>query len=165
MSVVATNILVGPCTVSLGDDVGATQEGVVLTRESEYLLIQPEQMTAAVKSYLVSEGWTISFTYLEATLVNFQEGVLGTAGAVAAPGPVPFGGVDDPTEHTDFVVYGTAPGGFARTITWQKVIAVESGDITIGRKGAHTFGAKFRALASVETATLGLIGSVLDATE
>lgn len=164
MSVVASNILVGGATVTLGVDVGATEEGVVLAREPEYLFIQPEQMTAAVKSFLVSEGWTISFTYLEATLKNLQEGVLGTDGAVEAPGPLTFGGADDPAEHTDFTVYGTAPGGFVRTVSFNRVVAAECGDWTIGRKGAHTLAVKYRALADTETATLGLIGTVTDAT-
>ena len=162
MSITLSNLCFGPMTVFFGaDDIGATEEGAVITRTPEYLLVQPEQVPGAVISYLVSEGYTIAFTTIEPTIKNLDLFVFGTDGTGTSPHD--FGGEDTPTGHDDFIVYGTTPGGFQRTIAWHHVIAGEPGDWGIGRKAAHSNAVKLIALCSAAVATLGEFGTLTDA--
>ncbi len=164
MSITLSNMCFGPMTVFFGeDDVGATEEGAVITRTPEYLLVQPEQVPGAVISYLVSEGYTIAFTTIEPTIKNLDLFVWGGDGSATSPHD--FGGVDTPEVHDDFIVYGTAPGGFQRTIAFHHVISGEPGDWAIGRKAVHGNAVKMIALASAAVATLGEFGTLTDATE
>ena len=80
MSVTLNNMCFGPVTVYFGaDDIGATEEGAVITRTPEHLLVQPEQLTGAAISYLVSEGYSIAFTLIEPTIKNLDLFVFGHA--------------------------------------------------------------------------------------
>ncbi len=158
MSVVVTNISVGAATVSITTDVGATEGGVTITREPEFLLIQPDQCPGPVKGFLTSESYVIAFTYIELTLRNLDEGWWGGDGDYSTGEN--FGGDDTPTEHADFIVYGTAPGGTQRTIAFTKVIAVEPGDYTITRDAVHSLPVKYRSLSHAIT---GVIGTITDA--
>lgn len=162
MSVVATNICLGAGTVSVGTDVGATVGAITITPEREMLMVQPEQCTGVIMGLVLTEGYVISFEHLEPTLTNLNQSWFLADGAGTSP--MTFGGEDTPAVHTDFVVYGTAPGGFTRTIAFNRAIAVEPGDYLISRREAHKVGAKWRALIDTTKAVGAMFGTITDAT-
>jgi hypothetical protein len=163
MSVVLANVSVGAATVFFGAvDVGATVGPVTITPEREVLLVQPEQLTGDVVAYNVKEGYVISFEHLEVTRLNLLNSWFNGNDGPAAP--LLFGGLATPAVHTDFYVYGTAPGGFQRTVWFRRVVAVEPGDYTMSRREGHKAGAKYRALYDSTQAVGAAFGSITDAT-
>jgi hypothetical protein len=150
VSVTLNNLSVGAGTVLVGTDVGATVGAITITPEREMLLVQPEQVTGDAVGFVVKEGYVISFEHLEVTRMNLAQSWFNADGVAAAP--LLFGGLATPAVHTDFSVYGTAPGGTQRTIAFLRVIAVEPGDYTISRREGHKAGAKYRALYDLQYA-------------
>jgi hypothetical protein len=162
VSVTLTNLCVGAGTVSIGTDVGATVGAITITPEREMLLVQPEQVTGDCVGFVVKDGLIISFEHLEPTLTNFKQSWF--CGDGSGSSPLTFGGQDTPSVHTDLIVYGTAPGGFLRTIAFYRSIAVEPGDYVLSRREGHKLGAKFRALYDLSKAEGANYGSITDAT-
>jgi len=160
VSVTLNNLCVGAGTVSIGTDVGATVGAITITPEREMLLIQPEQVTGDVAGFVIKDGYVISFEHLEPTLTNFKQSWMCGDGTQTTP--MTFGGQDTPSVHTDFAVYGTAPGNLLRTITFYRVIAVEPGDYTISRREGHKLGAKYRALFDLSKTEGANYGSIAD---
>jgi hypothetical protein len=162
VSVTLTNLTVGAGTVSITADVGATVGAITITPEREVLLVQPEQVTGDAVGFVVKEGYVISFEHLEPTLTNLTQSWFNTNGTGSSV--MTFGGLATPAVHTDFIVYGTAPGGFLRTIAFYRTIAVEPGDYVISRREAHKIGAKYRALYDLSKSAGAAFGSITDAT-
>jgi len=160
MSVTVANLCVGPATVEIGTDLGATVGGVTITREPEILRIIPEQCTGPVKTYMTSEAFTIAFESMELTDDNLDLLFFGGDGSMnASASPASFGGDDSPEEHTDLIVHGTKPGGASasRDIAFEKVVLVEPGDWTIGKESVHTVGTKFLALCDAADGSVGTV--------
>lgn len=160
MSIDRTKLCNGAATVSVkgsGEvyDVGSLGSGVELTYEPEMLLIQPQQSMAAVKAYKTSEGWVVGFTIWEPTLKNVDYFLLGGDGTYAGGSGEEFGGDDTPEELEPVVIYGTAPGGYQRSIQFDRMIAVEPGAYPIDRTASHGFPVKLRALVDPATGTFG----------
>lgn len=157
MAVTLANILLGSSTVSVDDtDVGAIRGPVAISRESEYLRVMCEQLTGTPKVQLITEGYAVSFIFLELTLENLGLGLFGETGYLTG---VDFGGDDSP-ESVTLDVYGTNPAGFARTIEFDAAVFIEPGDLTMGKEDIHHLPAKALILAD---ATDGHFGAVVDA--
>jgi hypothetical protein len=162
VSIDTTKLCNGAATVSVkgaGEtyDVGSLGSGVELTYEPEFLMIQPQQSMAAVKAYKTSEGWVAAFTIWEPTLKNIDFFLFGGDGTYAGGSSEEFGGDDTPEELEPVVIYGTAPGGFVRTIQFDKMVAIEPGGYPIDRTASHGYPAKLRALVDPATGTFGYV--------
>jgi hypothetical protein len=154
-----TKLCEGPGTVSVlgeGDtfDVGSLGSGVEMSYTPEFLHINPQQAMGDIKSYKTREGVEIGFTIWEPTLKNLDLFMFGGDGTYAGGALNEIGGVDVVEELEPVVIYGTAPGGFQRTIFIDRAVAVEPGGYVIDRTASHGFDAKLKALIDPNDGTI-----------
>lgn len=162
MSVDRDRLCNGPGQVSVGGigdsyDVGSLGSGVEIQWAHEFLHINPQQCSGDIATYRTKEGADISFTIWEPTLKNMDLFLFGGDGTFASEDH--FGGDDTPEAFEPVVVYGTAPGGGQRAVTFDRMVAVEPGAYIIDRTQSHGYPAKLHA--HVEPLT-GVMGDVTD---
>lgn len=128
------NLCKGPCTVLIdGVGVGFTRGGVSYRKEEERVEVEADQSTSIEKIYKISERMYIEFTCLEMTKANIRR-------VWDEPATNLFGsqlniGSNETTvvEHTMTIV-GKGPKDGTRTVTVYRAVAVDFGDLVMGRR-------------------------------
>lgn len=151
----AGNIIVGVGTLSVDEhDVGLTQDGVQMARETEYLDITSDQHTATLKKYLTSERRYIRTSLLEATLANLQlvwGGELDDGGGTGDITLSMSSQSGAATEHKITFV-GPAPDGYTqRMYTHNRAVQIGTGEHSYTKDGAVTIPVEFEILADLDS--------------
>jgi hypothetical protein len=142
MAVNLANIIVGAGTLSVAaTDVGATRDGVQMSREAEFLDVTADQHKATLKKYLTGEKRFVRSSLLEATLENLK---IVWGGTIAA-GVLSMALNAEPAEVA-ISFAGKGANGKTRTYAHSKAVQVGNGEHSYTKDGETVIPAEFEIL-------------------
>lgn len=128
------NIIVGSAQVSVdGVNIGYTQGGVTLRKQTEWFDVDADQMTGIAKKVPTLERMFVSFTMLEATYDNLQR-ALNEPDANVNGSDLSFGCAAPVADEHTLTITGKAPGSKTRTYTIYRAVAVEDVEHVVGAR-------------------------------
>ncbi len=162
MAAEVKNILIGAGTLVIGDtDVGYTRGGITISKDGDFLNVEPDQVLYPVITQKTTESYQVSTELLEVTLANLKL-AWGESAAIGGGPSLSLGAPEvDVSEYT-LVFNGRAPKGASgnygdRTVTFHRVVTMDYGDIEHTRDGETVIPVTFTALYDVSEGEVGNI--------
>jgi len=166
MPIDVTQVIVGAGTLEVdGVDVGATRDGVEMSRAIEFYDVQCDQVKATLKKAPTNQKRTVKTTLLEATLENLKlawGGTLVTSAGPPATKTLKMGLADGGEEH-ELVFVGPAPGTYkTRTVTFYRAVNVSQSATKYVKDGEVRIEVEFEILPDLSKPAGEEWGTIVD---
>jgi hypothetical protein len=128
------NIIVGPASLSIGGiDVGFTQGGISLRKQTEFVDVDADQLGGVARKVATFERMFLTTTLLEVTRSNMQQ-LMNEPASNLDGTSLAFGTGDPAATEYSLTVTGDAPSSGTRTYTFYRAVAVDEIEHLIGSR-------------------------------